>query len=113
MNPYKILNHIDNKVIANLELNLTLSKVIEHLSDLSNKFKERSSFLNYNEEYLLNNWTNIPIKSRYTTYYVISCLKRIDDINWILSKNLDMDNKKIYKLIILKSKFDERYNLIT
>jgi hypothetical protein len=107
MTPNRILEHIDNKIVSNLDLNYSFVDIINHLESLSNKFKERDSFLPCDELFLLENWKNIPIKERYTTYYVISCLKRISDINWILSKNIDIENKKMYKLIILKSKFND------
>jgi hypothetical protein len=109
MKSIKILEHIDKKVISNLENNYDMYKIIDHLDFLVTSFKKRDSYKEIDEIKILENWNNIPIRTRYTTYYVISCLKRLNGINWILSKNIQMDDIKKYKLVILKSKIENEY----
>jgi hypothetical protein len=109
MNPKKILEYVDHKVITLLESDHSFKQIIIHLDELFDKFSKRDSFIECSEEYLIENWHQISFRNRYTTYYAFSCLKRINDIDWILSKNLEINDVNKYKLLFLKDKFDAKY----
>lgn len=109
MNPLNISKHIDNKVLLNLKCNLDILKAIDQLILMSENFKKRSYYLDLTEDYIIANWNNIPIKTRYSTYYVISCINRINGIKWILSKDFQIDDINKYKLVILKAKIEYEY----
>ena len=110
MNPNKIKEHIDSKILTFLNIN-SLIQSIYYLDDLIEKFMSRDSFIPYDEKYLVDNWVKIPIKTRYTTYYVLMCIERRAKIKWLIdnkySRLSDINDKSKFKLILFKERIDE------
>lgn len=115
MSPDKIVSHIDNKILIFLEEN-HLPQSIYLLDNLIEKFMSKDSFIDYEEDYLVKNWVNIPFKTRYTTYFVLACLNRRVKIKWIIdnkyNKLTDLNDKTKYKLFLFKEKISNSFTTI-
>jgi hypothetical protein len=115
MKPEKIKEHIDDKVVSFLEKN-SLPQSLYYLDDLIDNFMSRESFINYDEKYLTDNWNKIPIRTRYTSYYVLVLLERRKTIKWLIENKYnrltDFNDKHKYKLVLLKEKIYSSYKTI-
>lgn len=106
MNHKRIEDHIDNKLSSKLISN-DLSLVKSELIDTIIKFSNRESFSGVSKFKLLKNWKSINVKEKYTTYYVIHSIKRLEDIDWLIenkSKLPNISDHKLFKLIKFKEK---------
>ena len=107
MEPEKILHHIDNQVVDRINMGLRWDDIIDYLKSNVWSYKNRDSYINVSEKYLINNWSRIEWKKRMTTMLAIQSLRRVDDIKWIMKNHKNFkqyDSVKIYKLISLKDK---------
>jgi hypothetical protein len=107
MNLDRIEAQIDDKILSRLILGDSLDNILKNLKRDINKFSSRKSFVFLSKKYLIKNWNLIPIRKKYTVYYVIHSSKRLDDIEWLI-KNREklpkLDNSKLFKLIQLKDR---------
>lgn len=108
MNHTKIESHIDNKIISKISNdNLSLDSVKSDLIDSITKFSGKESFMKVTKFYLLRNWKVMPVKKKYTTYYVIHSIKRLEDIDWLIERKdrfPNLSDLKLFKLIQFKEK---------
>jgi hypothetical protein len=107
MVPEKILAHIDNQVIDQIELGQRWDDIIDYLDSNVRRYKKRDGFIEVSENYLVNNWNRIEWKKRMTTMLVIQSNRRIEDIKWIKKNHHDFprySSKKMYKLVSLRDK---------
>ena len=105
MNPEKINDHIDSRILSQLSEGIKLDEVIIYLNDKIDRFSRKPAFINVSKRYMINNWSSIDIKKRYTTYIVMQSFKRKKDIEWIISKKDNFKNindKSLFNLIRLK-----------
>lgn len=113
MKPEKVLQHIDNQIIEQIESGCDWSDITKRLKEKSNRYKKRDAFIPVSERYLINNWERIDWKKRLTSMMVLQLLRRIDDVNWI-TKNLEkfpqFESIQMYKMILLKDKL--KYNKV-
>ena len=99
MVPEKILAHIDNQVIDQIELGQRWDDIIDYLDSNVRRYKKRDGFIDVSEKYLVNNWNRIEWKKRMTTMLVIQSNRRIEDIKWIKKNHHDFprySSKKMY-----------------
>lgn len=107
MNPQRINDHIDSKILSQLSEGIKLDEVILYLNDKIDRFSKKPAFIGVSRRYMMNNWTSIDIKKRYTTYLVMQSYKRRKDIEWIISKKdnfKNLNDKSLFNLIKLKEK---------
>lgn len=107
MTTNRIEEHIDKKIYQALSDGETYQFVISDLKDGIERFTKRSGFVNVSKRYLINNWTRIQVKKRYTTYYVMHTTKRLHDIEWIVKNQCkfpELSRSKMFNLIKLKDK---------
>ena len=83
MGPEKIIQHIDDTIINQLEIGCRWDVILETLQDKVRRYKKRDGFIQVTEKYLVNNWQKIDWKKRMTTMIVIQSMRRIEGINWI------------------------------
>lgn len=111
MIPEKVENHIDNKILTMISDGHDFAHITKELKANIKKFSERTSFIKVSRRYLINNWSQIHFKKRYTTYYVMHSHKRVNDIKWVLDKQDTFDgynNKKLFNLLLLKDKLSKK-----
>jgi len=111
MTPQRLNEHVDSRILDQLSEGIKLSELISYLDGNIEKFSKRPSFINVSKRYILNNWSSVDIKKRYTTYLVMQSYKRKKDIEWLLSKrsefekiNPDLNDKVLFNLLKLKEK---------
>lgn len=107
MNPQRINDHIDSKILSQLSEGIKLDELILYLNDKIDRFSKKPAFIGVSRRYMMNNWTSIDIKKRYTTYLVMQSYKRRKDIEWIISKKdnfKNLNDKSLFNLIKLKEK---------
>lgn len=110
MTPEKINDHIDKKILEQLAEGFDLSELVNSIDNDINRFTAKKSFVRISSRYLFNNWDNIEIKKRYTTYLVIRYTKRKKDIEWILKNKENFkgvtrtSDLSLFKLVKLKEK---------
>jgi hypothetical protein len=113
MKPEKVLNHIDNQIVDQINLGQRWDDIISYLSGNVKRYKKRDGYIQVSETYLVNNWERIEWKKRLTTMLVIQSMRRIDDIKWIKKNHQNFQrygSLKMYKLISLKDKL--KYNKV-
>jgi hypothetical protein len=107
MTPDKINDHIDGKILSELSEGMSLKDVLIYLDNKIDNFSNKPAFINVSRRYIINNWSQIEIKKRYTSYIVIQSFKRKKDIEWILSKKSEFscsNDKSLFNLLRLKEK---------
>lgn len=111
MAPERIESFIDKKIQGFLSDGESYEFVTDNLKDCIERFKQRDSFIKVGKRYLLNNWSQIAFKKRYTSYYVMYSTKRLSDIEWIV-KNKEKfptyQRTKMFGLVQLKDKLSEQ-----
>jgi hypothetical protein len=107
MTPEKINDHIDGGILSQLSEGMKLDEILIYLDDKINRFSSKECFIPISKRYIMNNWSRIEIKKRYTTYIVMQSYKRKKDIEWIISKKSEfkyVDDKSLFNLIKLKER---------
>jgi hypothetical protein len=107
MESNRVLIHIDNKIIEQLNRGLRWEDIINDLNSSIKRYKKRDGYIQVSEKYLVNNWNRIEWKKRLTTMMVIQSIRRISDIKWIKENNSkfpDLGNIEMYKLLGLRDK---------
>ena len=113
MTPEKVLNHIDNQVIDQINLGQRWDDIILYLSGNVRRYKNRDGYIQVSESYLVKNWERIEWKKRLTTMLAINSSRRIDDIKWIQKNHKNFPqfgSVRMYKMISLKDKL--KYNKV-
>jgi hypothetical protein len=107
MSPEKVLKHIDNQVIDQINLGQRWDDIIEYLSSNVRRYRNRDGYIEVSEKYLVKNWDRIEWKKRLTTMLVINSIRRIEDIKWIKKNHRNFPrfgSVKMYKMMSLKDK---------
>jgi hypothetical protein len=107
MSPEKINDHIDSRILTQLSEGIKLEEIIIYLDSKIKRFSDKESFIPVSKRYMMNNWSSIEVKKRYTTYIVMQSYKRKSDIEWIISKKSEFkytNDKSLFNLIKLKEK---------
>jgi hypothetical protein len=108
VNHKRIEYHIDDKILDKLSSKgLTLELVKSDIISSIDRFSTRDSFIDVSKFYLLRNWGIIDLKKKYTTYYVIHSLKRLNDINWLIENKDRFPNlcdSQLFSLLRFKEK---------
>lgn len=107
MDPEKVLYHVDNQIVDQINLGQRWDDIIDYLYSNVKRYKKRDGYIKVSESYLIKNWERIEWKKRLTTMLVIQSLRRVDDIKWIMEnheKFPQYESIKMYKLISLKDK---------
>ncbi len=111
MAPDRIELFIDKKIQGFLFDGESYDFVIDNLKECIERFKNKDTFINVSKRYLLNNWSQIAFKKRYTAYYVMYSTKRLHDMEWIVkstSKFPTYQRSKMFSLVQLKDKLSEQ-----
>lgn len=107
MAPEKINDHIDGGILSQLSEGMKLDEILIYLDSKIERFSSKDSFIPVSKRYMMNNWSRIEIKKRYTTYIVMQSYKRKKDIEWIISKKSEFkyaNDKTLFNLIKLKER---------
>jgi hypothetical protein len=111
MEASKVLQHIDNTIVDQIEAGDNWEDILISLRQKSDRYRKRDAFIPVSERYLVNNWDRIEWKKRLTTMMVIQSLRRINDINWIIKNHSNfpqLESIQMYKIISLRDKL--KYN---
>lgn len=107
MTPERINEHIDSRILTQLSEGIKLDEVILYLDDKIKRFCKKKDFIRVTKRYMINNWSSIDIRKRYTTYLTMQSYKRKKQIEWVLSKKSELkglNDKALFNLIKLKEK---------
>ena len=108
---------IDNNIIKSLKEGYAVNSVQKELATKVNNFtntllKDPSIDL---ESLLKIEFEQIyPIRTRYGVTYIKHCLKRIKDLDWVISKRgtfLKLSASQVFKLLKLKEKLSKENSL--
>jgi hypothetical protein len=120
MNPDKIESHIDKRIFTHFSEGLGINEVIDVLKDNIRSFSSRDSFIKVKKRYLINNWSLITPRKKYTTYCVMHYSKRVNDLKWLIEKKNELTKNycilsdiNLFNLILLKDKLSIKYNPIS
>lgn len=107
MDHKRIERHIDDRITKMFYDDYTIDEVKSKLIDNIVKFSQRDSYMTVSKFKLLSEWKKVPVKNKYTTYYVMHSMKRLRDIDWLISKKntfKKIDSKKLFSIIQFKEK---------
>lgn len=107
MKASRIGEHIDNRIVTELSNGNDLNYVMDNIKEKIKSFQSRKDFIKVKRKYLINNWDSIPMKKKYTTYYVLFSEKRLKDIEWVLKnrkKFYGYNEQTLYNLILFRDK---------
>jgi|APGre2960657423_1045063.scaffolds.fasta_scaffold278561_1 hypothetical protein len=110
MTPDKVVTYIDKVVVEQIQLGFGWNDICQTLKEKIINYKNRNSYIQVTENYLINNWDRIEWSKRMTTMIVIQSQRRLFDIEWIENNQYkfpDLDSIGIYKLMNLKDKLRE------
>lgn len=106
-----VLNIIDKYIIKKSLLKnkslLSISRDLRSKSyrnfihyGLDIKYKSIDNFLNLDVDKVSDNY-------KYAYHFITHSKKRLNDISWIIDKNLKYNDIKLYKLILLKERLEK------
>ena len=104
----QILKMVDRCILQSFEKGNNITDIQSELENKKVKFKSiLIRDMDNVEKILVSDWDDIESsKARYGSFYIRSCSKRIEDLDWII-KNKNKFNKYSYSEVFQLSKFKE------
>ncbi len=110
MDADKILKMVDTTIIQSFKNGHDVNQIKDSLEIRCVNFKKvllKDETINI-EAVLSANWDEITSsRQRYGSFYIRSCIKRIEDLNWVLKSKMKFYNKteeQIFNFVKLKDK---------
>jgi hypothetical protein len=104
--PEAIKDFIDKRILNFIDTGRSFTEILKFLNDKIIKYCNDDQYIRHSV--LILNFKVVSKKSKFMHFYVIHCRKRIADINWANSKGFNIDDAKLFRLILLRDKLSKK-----